>query len=92
EVLKSHFTTMLVLAPTQAEADQRADAVDTSKSTSAGARSNGRSFLAAASVDRAIAYYQGLRAAGAQYFVVQVDQDDRETMQLLANAVMPNIM
>lgn len=91
EVLKSHFTSMLVLAPTQAEADARADAIDTSKSTSAGARSNGRSFLASASVDRAVAYYQGLRNAGAQYFVVQVEQDDTETMFLLANAVMPNV-
>ena len=91
EVLKSHFTSMLVLAPTQEEADQRADAIDTSKSTSAGARSHGRSFLAPASVDRAVAYYQSLRNAGAQYFVVQVNQDDSETMLLLANAVMPNV-
>jgi alkanesulfonate monooxygenase SsuD/methylene tetrahydromethanopterin reductase-like flavin-dependent oxidoreductase (luciferase family) len=91
EVLKSHFTSMLVLAPTQEEADRRADAIDTSKSTSAGARSHGRAFLAPASVDRAIAYYQSLRDAGAQYFVVQVNQDDSETMLLLANAVMPNV-
>lgn len=91
EVLKSHFTSMLVLAPTQEQANQRADAIDTSKSTSAGARSHGRSFLAPASVDRAVAYYQGLRNAGAQYFVVQVEQDDSETMLLLANAVMPNV-
>ncbi len=91
EVLKSHFTSMLVLAPTQEEANQRADAIDTSKSTSAGARSHGRSFLAPASIDRAVAYYQGLRDAGAQYFVVQVEQDDSETMLLLANAVIPNI-
>ncbi len=91
EVLKSHFTTMLVLAPTQEEADRRADAIDTSKSTSAGARSRGRNFLASSSIDRAVAYYQGLRKAGAQYFVVQVNQDDTETMLLLANAVMPNV-
>jgi hypothetical protein len=82
---------MLVLAATQEEADRRADAIDTSKSTSAGARSHGRTFLAAASVDRAVAYYQGLRNAGTQYFVVQVNQDDAETMILLANAVMPNV-
>ncbi len=91
EVLKSHFTTMLVLGPTQEEADQRAAQIDTSKSTSAGARARGRNFLASSSVDRAVAYYQGLRQAGAQYFVVQVNMDDEETMQLLANAVMPNV-
>lgn len=91
EVLKSHFTTMLVLAPTQQEADRRADAIDTSRSTSAGARSRGRNFLASSSVDRAVAYYQGLRDAGAQYFVVQVNQDDTETMLLLADAVIPSV-
>ncbi len=91
EVLKSHFTTMLVLGATQAEADQRADQIDTSKSTSAGARSHGRNFLASASVDRAVAYYQGLRKAGAQYFVVQVNMDDEETMLHLAHSVMPNV-
>jgi alkanesulfonate monooxygenase SsuD/methylene tetrahydromethanopterin reductase-like flavin-dependent oxidoreductase (luciferase family) len=91
EVLKSHFTSMMVLAQTQEAADQRADAIDTSKSTSAGVRSNGRTVIAAASVDRAIAYYQGLRDSGAQYFVVQVEQDDAETMRLLASDVMPNI-
>lgn len=91
EVLKSHFTTMLVLAPTQEDANTRADAIDTSQSTSAGARSRGRNFLAAASVDRAIAYYQGLRDAGAEYFVVQVNQDDDETMLLLADSVIPSV-
>lgn len=91
EVLKSHFTTMLVLAPTQQQADARADAIDTSRSTSAGARSRGRNFLASASVDRAISYYRGLREVGAQYFVVQVNQDDDETMRLLAEEVVPNV-
>ncbi|HET9660224.1 MAG TPA: LLM class flavin-dependent oxidoreductase [Thermomicrobiales bacterium] len=91
EVLKSHFTTMLVLGPTQEAADQRAAQIDTSKSTSAGARARGRKFLASSSVDRAVAYYRGLRKAGAQYFVVQVNMDDQETMQLLADAVMPNV-
>lgn len=89
EVLRTHFTSYLVLAPTQESADAKADAIDTSKSTSAGARSGGRNFILAASPERAIAYYQGLRDAGAQYFVVQVDADDDESITLLAERVMP---
>ncbi len=91
EVLRTHFTTYLVLAPTQAEADHKADAIDTSKSTSAGTRSAGRDFIFAVSPERARAYYGALREAGSQYFVIQVDQDDRETMELLASDVMPQI-
>ncbi len=89
EVLRTHFTTYLTMAGNQAAADAKAEAVDTSKSTSAGTRSRGRDFLFAASAERARTYFTGLRDAGAQYFVIQVDQDDQETMTLLAEEVMP---
>ncbi len=91
EVLSSHFTTYLVLSDTQETADAKADAVDTTKSTSAGTRGQGRKFLFAAGPDRARSYFQGMKDAGAQYFVIQVDQDDIETMTLLAREVMPAI-
>jgi alkanesulfonate monooxygenase SsuD/methylene tetrahydromethanopterin reductase-like flavin-dependent oxidoreductase (luciferase family) len=91
EILRSHFTTYLTMADSQPAADRKADAVDTGKSTSAGTRSRGRDFLFAASPDRARTYFGALRAAGAQYFVIQVDQDDQETMTLLAEEVMPAV-
>jgi alkanesulfonate monooxygenase SsuD/methylene tetrahydromethanopterin reductase-like flavin-dependent oxidoreductase (luciferase family) len=91
EILRSHFTTYLTMAGTQEAADKKADSVDTSKSTSAGTRSRGRDFLFAASPDRARTYFAALRDAGAQYFVIQVDQDDLETMTLLAEKVMPAV-
>ncbi len=91
EVLRTHFTTYLVMGKTQEDAERRADAVDTSKSTSAGTRSNGRGFIFAAGPERAIAYFRGLVSAGAQYFVIQVDLDDAETMELLANTVIPAV-
>jgi alkanesulfonate monooxygenase SsuD/methylene tetrahydromethanopterin reductase-like flavin-dependent oxidoreductase (luciferase family) len=91
EILRSHFTTYLTMAESQPAADKKADAVDTSKSTSAGTRSRGRDFLFAASPDRARTYFGALRDAGAQYFVIQVDQDDQETMTLLAEEVMPAV-
>lgn len=91
EVLRSHFTTYLVMGRNEAAAEARADQVDTTKSTSAGTRANGRGFIFAADPQRAISYYRGLKAAGAQYFVIQVDMDDAETMQLLANEVIPAV-
>ena len=89
EVLRTHFTTYLTMAESQSAANAKADKVDTAKSTSAGTRSRGREFLFAASPDRARTYFSGLREAGAQYFVIQVDQDDAETMTLIAEDVMP---
>ncbi|MBX3071684.1 MAG: LLM class flavin-dependent oxidoreductase [Thermomicrobiales bacterium] len=91
EVLRTHFTSSLVMGRSQEEADGRADAVDTARSTSAGVRSRGRSFLFAAGPERAIAYFQALKSAGAQYFVIQVDLDDTVTMELLATVVMPAV-
>jgi alkanesulfonate monooxygenase SsuD/methylene tetrahydromethanopterin reductase-like flavin-dependent oxidoreductase (luciferase family) len=91
EVLRSHFTTYLTMAKTQSEADAKADAVDTSKSTSAGTRSRGREFMFACSPDRARTYFSNLRDAGAQYFVIQMDQDDLETITLLSQEVMPAV-
>lgn len=91
EVLRTHFTSSLVMGNTQQDADARADAVDTARSTSAGVRSRGRSFLFAAGPERAIEYFSALKRAGSQYFVIQVDLDDAETMRLLAEVVMPAV-
>jgi hypothetical protein len=79
------------MGTSQQDAEKRADAVDTSKSTSAGTRANGRGFIFAAGPERAIAYFDGLKSAGAEYFVIQVDMDDTETMELLAREVMPAV-
>ncbi|MGD9712837.1 MAG: LLM class flavin-dependent oxidoreductase [Thermomicrobiales bacterium] len=91
DVLRTHFTTYLVLGSSQQEAEKRADQVDTSTSTSAGTRANGRGFIFAAGPERAVYYFQGMKSAGAQYFVVQVDMDDAETIELLATEVMPGL-
>jgi len=88
EVLRTHYTTYLVMAATQEEAERKADRVDTANSPSAGTRTAGRRFLFAASPERAIAYYRALVDAGVQYFVVQVDADDRETIDLFGTHVL----
>jgi hypothetical protein len=38
-----------------------------------------------------IAYYQGMADTGIQYFVVQLEARDHETIELLATEVMPKI-
>jgi hypothetical protein len=39
--------------------------------------------------ERVAAYYQSLVDVGTQYFVIQIDARDTETIELLANQVVP---
>ena len=39
--------------------------------------------------EEAVAYFRDLRAAGLQYFVARIMEDDRETLRLLAERVIP---
>jgi hypothetical protein len=41
--------------------------------------------------ERMVEYYQSLADVGAQYFVMQVDASDAETLELLAREVVPNV-
>jgi hypothetical protein len=36
-------------------------------------------------------YYQSLVDVGAQYFIMQVDSSDTETMELLAREIVPRV-
>lgn len=91
EILRTHFTLNLMLSSTKAAAEAKRDRVDPSQSTSPGTRRSGTAATKAFSPDEGAAYYQALVDAGAQYFVVQLDADDRETIELLATEVMPRI-
>jgi alkanesulfonate monooxygenase SsuD/methylene tetrahydromethanopterin reductase-like flavin-dependent oxidoreductase (luciferase family) len=91
EILRTHFTSYLILAPTEREATAKLDALDPQRSTSPGTRREGKGFIFASTPDRAIAYYQAIRAVGIQYFVVQLDGSDLETIELLATQVAPAI-
>ncbi len=91
EVLHTHFTANIILGPNQRVADQKAAATDPSTSTSPGRRRGGREGILVAAPERAVAYYRMLRAAGAQYFVVQLDAPDHETIKLLAEQVIPEV-
>jgi alkanesulfonate monooxygenase SsuD/methylene tetrahydromethanopterin reductase-like flavin-dependent oxidoreductase (luciferase family) len=91
EVLRTHFTANIILGPTQSAADAKADATDPSVSTSPGRRRGGRNGILVASPERAIAYYRMLRSAGAEYFVIQLDAPDHETIKVLAEQVIPEV-
>lgn len=91
EVLRTHFTLYLMLAPTDAEARRKLDALDPARSTSAGTRRSGKAQVLATTPARAVDYYRALAAVGVQYFVIQLDARDHETITLLATDVIPAV-
>jgi alkanesulfonate monooxygenase SsuD/methylene tetrahydromethanopterin reductase-like flavin-dependent oxidoreductase (luciferase family) len=91
EILRTHFTLYLLLAPTEEAAAAKLAALDTSRSTSPGTRRDGKRQVFAATPARAAAYYRAIAAAGSQYFIVQLDGTDHETIRLLAEEVAPAV-
>ncbi|HEY7032155.1 MAG TPA: LLM class flavin-dependent oxidoreductase [Thermomicrobiales bacterium] len=91
EVLRTHFTLYLVLAPTAPAVAAKLDLLDTSRSTSPGTRRDGKVHVFGATPDQAADYYRAIAAAGTQYFVVQLDGTDHETIRLLAEEVAPRV-
>jgi alkanesulfonate monooxygenase SsuD/methylene tetrahydromethanopterin reductase-like flavin-dependent oxidoreductase (luciferase family) len=91
EILRTHFTLYLILGETMEEANAKANALDTSKSTSPGTRREGRKSMLIADPERAIRYYQAMADIGIQYFIVQLDARDAQTIELLKTKVAPSI-
>lgn len=89
EVLKTHFTLYLILGETMDEARAKANALDTSQSTSPGTRRDGTTAMLVADPDRAARYYQAMVDAGIAYFIVQLDARDWQTIELLKTRVAP---
>jgi alkanesulfonate monooxygenase SsuD/methylene tetrahydromethanopterin reductase-like flavin-dependent oxidoreductase (luciferase family) len=91
DVLRSHFTLKLVIGETDAAADAKLDRLLASPSTSPATRRAPRSAFALGGPETIVRRYQALVDAGIQYFVVQVDSDDVETLELLAREVAPRV-
>ncbi len=91
EILRTHFTLYLILARTEEAARRKLDRLDPSRSTSAGTRRDGKAQILATTPERAAAYYQALAEIGIQYFVIQLDANDHETIELIATDVMPAV-
>ena len=86
-VLRTHFTTWLMLAETEAAARAKLD-----RYYPEGVNEEQRYSRVATTPGGAVAYYQALADAGMQYFVVQIlDAADEETIRLLAEEVAPRV-
>lgn len=86
-VLRTHFTSWLMLASTEAEAMAKRDRYYPN-----GLNEEQRFSRVIGTPEQAAAYYQGLVNAGMQYFVVQtLDAADVETICLLANDLIPRV-
>ena len=88
EILRTHFTTWLMLGETEAAAQSKLN-----RYYPDGLTEDQRFTRIAADPDAAVAYFQALADAGVQYFVVQsMDAADAETFRLLAEEVMPRVV
>ena len=86
-VLRTHFTSWLMLAPTEKEALAKRD-----RYYPHGLSEEQQYSRVIGTPEQAAAYYQDLVNAGMQYFVVQVlDATDLETIELLANELIPAV-
>ncbi|HYO30721.1 MAG TPA: LLM class flavin-dependent oxidoreductase [Thermomicrobiales bacterium] len=91
EILRTHFTIKLVIGQTAAAAEQKLAAILASPSTSPGTRRSHRSAFVVGSPETVAAHYRAIAAVGIQYFVVQVDAAETETLDLLAAEVVPRV-
>jgi alkanesulfonate monooxygenase SsuD/methylene tetrahydromethanopterin reductase-like flavin-dependent oxidoreductase (luciferase family) len=86
-VLRTHFTSWLMIAPTEGAALAKRD-----RYYPDGLSEEQRYSRVVGSPETVAAYYQNLVDAGMQYFVVQIlDARDTETIQLLASDVIPRV-
>ncbi|MFT4036731.1 MAG: LLM class flavin-dependent oxidoreductase [Thermomicrobiales bacterium] len=86
-VLRTHFTSWLMLAPTEAEAAAKRDRYYPN-----GLNEEQQHSRVIGTPEQAAAYYQTLVDAGMQYFVVQIlDATDLETVELLARELAPRV-
>jgi alkanesulfonate monooxygenase SsuD/methylene tetrahydromethanopterin reductase-like flavin-dependent oxidoreductase (luciferase family) len=91
EILRTHFTIKTVVGPTDAAAEEKLARLLAMPSTSPGTRRAHRSAFVCGSPQTVAAHYRAVAAAGMQYFVVQVDSIDTETLELLASGVAPRV-
>lgn len=87
-VLRTHFTSWLMLAPTEQEAIAKRDRYYPN-----GLNEEQQHSRVIGTPEQAAAYYQSLVDAGMQYFVVQIlDATDLETVELLATDLAPRVL
>ena len=91
EVLRTHFTLRLIIAPDESALAAKLAAAEARISGSPGTRRARPSAWVTGTPDQVSAYYREMAEVGVQYFVVQVDVADHETIELLGGEVMPRL-
>ncbi|MDQ3780018.1 MAG: LLM class flavin-dependent oxidoreductase [Chloroflexota bacterium] len=91
EVLRSHFTLKLIMAPTEAALAEKMTRLAAVRSSSPATRRAQPSAFVTGTPPIVVAHYQALVDVGIQYFVIQIDANDQETLELFASEVMPRI-
>ncbi|MEA2511357.1 MAG: hypothetical protein QOJ59_844 [Thermomicrobiales bacterium] len=87
DILRTHFTTWLILAETEVAAQAKLDRYYPN-----GLSDEQRLTRIVGTPNRVVPYFQSLADAGIQYFVVQImDAADEETFRLLARDVVPHV-
>jgi alkanesulfonate monooxygenase SsuD/methylene tetrahydromethanopterin reductase-like flavin-dependent oxidoreductase (luciferase family) len=87
-VLRTHFTSWLMIAPSEKAAQAKRDRYYPN-----GLNEEQQYSRVIGTPEQVAAYYQGLVDAGMQYFVVQtLDATDSETIELLAREVTPLVV
>ena len=81
-ILRSHWTPLLTLAPSHGQLERKRQAARIPDATL-----NTQPLFA--TPDEAIAHYSRLLDAGAEYFLATVNGRDQETVDLLAEQVVP---
>ena len=89
EVLKTHFTIKLAIAPTEAAVAAKLEQQAARQTTSPGTRRTLPSAFVTGTPEQVAAFYQSVADTGIEYFIVQVDSADHETLELLATEVVP---
>lgn len=90
EILKTTFTGWLILAPTEQEAEAKLGSYYEGGIVPGPVRKRINPLVA--TPEQAVEFYQSFADIGVQYFVAQLpDGEDRETIQLLADEVMPHV-
>ena len=77
---------------TSAPSRRRSPAIGQRSSGSPATRRAQPSAFMTGTPEQVAAYYQSLVDVGAQYFVIQIDSGDTETIELLAREVVPRVM
>ncbi|MFN8590702.1 MAG: LLM class flavin-dependent oxidoreductase [Thermomicrobiales bacterium] len=91
EILRTHFTIKTVVGKTDSAAAEKLEQLLAQPSTSPGTRRAHRSAFVFGAPETVAAHYRAIAQVGMQYFIVQVDSIDTETIELLATEVAPRV-